>query len=114
MRIAALDLGSNSFHMVVADVHADGTFSPTIREKEMLRLGEEVTRDGVISEASADAAVACIRRFRKLAEAAGATEVQARATSAFRSAANGDALVDRIEREAGVAVDVIDGIEEAF
>ena len=113
MRIAALDLGSNSFHMVVADVHADGTFSPTIREKEMLRLGEEVTRDGVISEASADAAVACIRRFRKLAEAAGATEVQARATSAFRSAANGDALVDRIEREAGVVVDVIDGIEEA-
>lgn len=113
MRIAALDLGSNSFHMVVAEIHADGTFRPAVREKEMLRLGEEVTRDGRISEAAADAAVTCVRRFRKLAEAAGATELHARATSALRSAENGDAVVDRIEREAGVSVDVIDGIEEA-
>lgn len=113
MRIAAIDLGSNSFHLVVAQVHPDGTFTPTIREKEMLHLGEDVTRLGEIPQASADAAVSAIRRFRKLAEAAGADEIHAKATSAIRSAENGVALVDRIEAEAGVVVDVIDGLEEA-
>ncbi|MFM7616443.1 MAG: HD domain-containing protein [Actinomycetes bacterium] len=113
MRIAALDLGSNSFHLVVAEVHPDGTFTPTVREKEMLRLGEIVTTSGEITERAADAAVAAVRRMRKLAEAAGASEVHARATSALRTAANGDDVVDRIERESGVEVDVIDGLEEA-
>ena len=54
-----------------------------------------------------------MRRFRMLAEAAGATEILACATSALRSASNGDAVLDRIEAEAGVAADVIDGLEEA-
>ena len=75
MRIAALDLGSNSFHLLVADVHPDGTFEPSPREKEMLRLGDVVSRDGRITDAAADVAVATVRRFRLLAEAAGATEV---------------------------------------
>ena len=113
MRIAALDLGSNSFHLVVAEVHPDGSFTPTVREKEMLRLGEVVTSTGVITDQAADAAVGAVRRMRKLAEAAGAAELHARATSALRTATNGDDVVDRIEREAGVEVDVIDGLEEA-
>ncbi|MBV8949593.1 MAG: Ppx/GppA family phosphatase [Actinobacteria bacterium] len=113
MRIAALDLGSNSFHLLVADVHADGTFVPLVREKEMLRLGDAVARDGRVSDAMADTAVATVRRFRKLAEAAGATEILACATSAIRTASNGDDVVDLIETEAGIPVEVIDGLEEA-
>jgi len=113
VRIAALDLGSNSFHLVVAEVHPDGTFTPTVREKEMLRLGEVVATNGTITDRAADAAVASVRRMRKLAEAAGASELHARATSALRTATNGDDVVDRIERESGVEVDVIDGLEEA-
>jgi exopolyphosphatase/guanosine-5'-triphosphate,3'-diphosphate pyrophosphatase len=113
MRIAALDLGSNSFHLLVADVHADGTFLPLVREKEMLRLGDAVARDGRVPEAMAEAAIATVRRFRKLAEAAGVTESLACATSAIRTASNGDELVDRIETEAGITVEVIDGLEEA-
>ncbi len=113
MRIAALDLGSNSFHLLVAEVHADGTFVPLVREKEMLRLGDAVAREGAVPDALADEAIATIRRFRKLADAAGATESLACATSAIRTAANGDELVDRIETEAGVSVEVIDGLEEA-
>jgi exopolyphosphatase/guanosine-5'-triphosphate,3'-diphosphate pyrophosphatase len=113
MRIAALDLGSNSFHLLVADVHADGTFVPLVREKEMLRLGDAVARDGQVPEAMAEAAIATVRRFRKLADAAGASESLACATSAIRTASNGDELVDRIEAEAGISVEVIDGLEEA-
>jgi exopolyphosphatase/guanosine-5'-triphosphate,3'-diphosphate pyrophosphatase len=113
MRIAALDLGSNSFHLLVADVHPDGTFEAVTREKDMLRLGDEVARDGRITPPTADRAIASIRRLRQLADAAGAQEVIAKATSAIRSAANGSELVDRIEAETGVEVEVISGLEEA-
>jgi exopolyphosphatase/guanosine-5'-triphosphate,3'-diphosphate pyrophosphatase len=113
MRIAALDLGSNSFHLLVADVHTDGTFEAVAREKEMLRLGDDVTRNGRISSAAADQAVGSVRRLKQLADALGATEVLAKATSALRSAENGSEIVDRIEEEAGVDVEVISGLEEA-
>jgi exopolyphosphatase / guanosine-5'-triphosphate,3'-diphosphate pyrophosphatase len=113
MRIAALDLGSNSFHLLVADVHLDGTFTAVAREKEMLRLGDDVARHGRIPAATADRAVAAIRRLRQLADALGAREVIAKATSAIRTAANGSELVDRIEAETGVEVEVINGNEEA-
>jgi exopolyphosphatase/guanosine-5'-triphosphate,3'-diphosphate pyrophosphatase len=113
MHIAALDLGTNSFHLLIADVHPDGSFTPLAREKEMLRLGDHVSREGRIPPAAADQAVATVRRMKMLADAADASEVVACATSAIRLAANGDALVDRIERETGVAVDVINGLTEA-
>jgi exopolyphosphatase / guanosine-5'-triphosphate,3'-diphosphate pyrophosphatase len=113
MRIAALDLGSNSFHLLVADVHLDGTFTAVAREKEMLRLGDDVARHGLIPGPTADRAIAAIRRLRQLADALGAQEVVARATSAIRTATNGSELVDRIEAETGVEVEVISGNEEA-
>ncbi len=112
MRVAALDLGSNSFHLIIAEVHPGG-FEPIIGEKEMLRLGDLVGRHGRIPDEAADAAVAVVRRFRRLAEAAGAEEIAACATSALRRAANGGDVVDRIEAEAGVAVEVISGLREA-
>ena len=113
MRIAALDLGSNSFHLLVADVHPDGTFEAVTREKDMLRLGDEVAREGRISAPTSDRAIASVGRLRQLADALGAQEVIAKATSAIRSAANGSELVDRIEAETGVEVEVISGLEEA-
>jgi len=113
VRIAALDLGTNSFHLLVAEVQPDGGFTPLVREKEMLRLGDVVARKGRIPEGPADQAVATVRRFRLLADTAGADEVLACATSAIRLAANGDELVDRIEAETGVNVRVIDGLTEA-
>lgn len=113
MRIAAVDLGSNSFHLVIADVHPDGSFTPVSGEKEMLRLGDVVSRTGRVSPEAADAAVATMRRFRLIAEAAGASEILACATSALRTAENGDEVLDRIATEAGIDADAIDGLEEA-
>src|SRR5260221_12721878 len=107
MRIAALDLGSNSFHLLVADVHPDGTFEAVTREKDMLRLDDEVAREGRISAPTSDRAIASVGRLRQLADALGAQEGIAKATSAIRSAANGSELVDRIEAETGAEVEVI-------
>ena len=113
MRIAALDLGTNSFHLLVADVRSDGEFEALTREKAMIRLGDVVAREGRIAADAADGAVDTVRHFKLLADAAGATETHACATSAIRQAANGDALVDRIEAETGVQVEVISGRREA-
>jgi exopolyphosphatase/guanosine-5'-triphosphate,3'-diphosphate pyrophosphatase len=113
VRVAALDLGSNSFHLLVADAHPDGHIDPLVQEKEMLRLGDVVSRHRAIPPTAADQAVATVRRFRMLAEAAGANEILAKATAAIRRAANGGEVVDRIRAETGVHVEVIGGLEEA-
>src|SRR5262249_5653827 len=74
---------------------------------------DEVAQFASIRPATADRAVESVRRLRQLADALGATEIIAKATSAIRTAANGSDLVDRIEEETGVDVEVIDGEEEA-
>jgi exopolyphosphatase / guanosine-5'-triphosphate,3'-diphosphate pyrophosphatase len=113
VRIAALDLGSNSFHLLVADAHPDGTFDPLVQEKEILRLADTVARTGRIGEDAAAAAVDVIRRFRSLAESVGAEEFKAYATSAIREADDSATVVDHIESETGVRIRVISGTKEA-
>ncbi len=113
MRIAALDLGSNSFHLLVADAHPDGSFDRLFREKEMLRLGDVVARHGRLTDEACAGAVDAVRRFLSLAEGAGADEFVACATSAIREADNGAELVDRLAADTGVRVRVISGTEEA-
>jgi len=113
MRIAALDLGSNSLHLLVVEARPDGTFSPLCQDKEMLRTGDVVSRTGRITPLATDALVDTVRRFAALAAANGAHEVVARATAAFREADNGATVVDEIEAATGVRVEVISGVEEA-
>jgi exopolyphosphatase / guanosine-5'-triphosphate,3'-diphosphate pyrophosphatase len=113
VRIAAFDLGSNSFHLLVADAHPDGTFEPIVKDKEMLRLGNAVATTGEIGQAAADAAVDVIRKFRSMAASQQADEIVVCATAAFREASDSLAVVDRIEDETGVKVRVISGREEA-
>jgi exopolyphosphatase / guanosine-5'-triphosphate,3'-diphosphate pyrophosphatase len=113
MRIAAIDLGSNSFHLVVVDAEPDGSFVPLAREKEMLRLGDVVSRERLITAEAAARAVDTIRRFRTIADSAGADEIVACATAAFRQAENGGELVDRIYAETGVRIRLLSGLEEA-
>src|SRR5258708_26073576 len=104
MRIAALDLGSNSLHLLVVDAHPDGTFEPLIREKEMLRLGDVVSREGRLTPEAVDAMLVTVRRFRAMASNAGADEFVAMATAALREADNNAQVVDRLEPTTRLAV----------
>ena len=113
MRIAALDVGSNSLHLLVVEAHPDGTFTPLVREKEMLRLGDVVSRSGTLTDEAIEATLATVRRFKTLARSAGALEIVAKATAALRDADNSAQVVDRIEAETGVLVEVISGKDEA-
>ena len=113
MRIAALDLGSNSFHLLVVEARLDGSFVPLAREREMLRLGDLVARTGEIGEEGASRAVEVVRRFRSIAEAQHADEIVALGTAALREAVDGVELVDRVREETGVEIHVVDGLREA-
>jgi exopolyphosphatase/guanosine-5'-triphosphate,3'-diphosphate pyrophosphatase len=108
-----MDLGSNSFHLLVADAHPDGSFEPLARDKEMLRLGSVVAKNGVVGEEAAAAAVETVARFKALAVSLGADEIVACATSALREARDSLTVVDRIEDVTGVKVRVISGKDEA-
>lgn len=112
MRTGVLDLGSNSFHLLVADHQASGDLRSVAREKINLRLGDVVARNGRFDDDAADDAVAAVRDLRDAAIDYGATVVFGAATSAFRDASNGDDLLRRIEVETGVNVRLIDGCEE--
>jgi exopolyphosphatase / guanosine-5'-triphosphate,3'-diphosphate pyrophosphatase len=113
VRIAALDLGTNSFHLLVVATRPDGSFVPLVREKEMLRLGDVVALNGVITDEALAAAIEVVRRFRAIAESNGADELLAYGTAALREATNGAAAVEALEQATGVRVKVINGIKEA-
>jgi exopolyphosphatase/guanosine-5'-triphosphate,3'-diphosphate pyrophosphatase len=110
--LAAADLGTNSFHLVVARALPNQRFEVLASEKEMVRLG---SGSGDMKHLSADAierGVAALRRFRQVADISDAP-LRAVATSAVREAENQAEFLDRALRDAGVEVEVIAGTEEA-
>jgi exopolyphosphatase/guanosine-5'-triphosphate,3'-diphosphate pyrophosphatase len=112
MKVAAIDVGTNSFHLLVARVTGDGTIEPLDRAKEMVRLGDSAFK-GVISADAFARGVDTIRRFRAIAERGGCDAVIAVATSAVREAENGGDFVRVIRDETGIELTVIGGDEEA-
>jgi exopolyphosphatase/guanosine-5'-triphosphate,3'-diphosphate pyrophosphatase len=110
--LAAIDVGTNSIHLVVARAGEGHSFEVLTREKEMVRLGSAGGDMKELAPDAIDRGVAALRRFRLLAEASDAP-VTAVATSAIREAENGRVFIQRARDEAGVEVDVISGVEEA-
>jgi exopolyphosphatase/guanosine-5'-triphosphate,3'-diphosphate pyrophosphatase len=113
MNIAALDIGSNSLHLVVVETDKEKPFRVLASGKDMVRLGRSAARDRLLSEAAMDRAIAAIHKFRSTAEAHGVREFIAVATSAVRDAANRYEFIDRVAEETGVHVDILSGVEEA-
>jgi exopolyphosphatase / guanosine-5'-triphosphate,3'-diphosphate pyrophosphatase len=111
MRCAVLDLGSNSFHLLVADVEAS-TVMPVRREREMLHLGRALARHGRIPVDLEVRAVATVERLADLARRSGAQHVVAVGTEALRGPERA-ALVERLTEAAGTPIAILDGTEEA-
>jgi len=111
-RIAAIDIGTNSVHMIVADVKPNGKFSILGRDKDVVRLGEGVSDMKRLSPAAMERGLAAISRFALIAEQHGAS-VRAVAPSAVREAHNRDEFGNQVRSAAGVQVEVVDGYEEA-
>ena len=113
MRIAALDVGSNSFHLIVAEVEAGGRIQIRDRAKEMVRLGEATLRTGVIPPDVFQRGLAALRALRRIADRYQPDALVAVATSAVREAQNGGEFVRAARDEIGIDIRVIRGNEEA-
>lgn len=113
MKLAALDLGSNSFHLLVADAAASGDIAKIHSQKEVLGLGAVVQQLGQLSEPAFQAAFASVRRLNAVAQELGAETLLTVATSALRDARNGESFCQLCENQLGVRIELLSGEAEA-
>jgi exopolyphosphatase/guanosine-5'-triphosphate,3'-diphosphate pyrophosphatase len=113
MRLAAIDIGTNSIHMIVAQVRPDLSFEVVDREKEMVRLGAGGLDGRAMTPAAMTAGLAALSKFKRLADSHKVDEIIATATSATREAENGGDFLAAIRDQTGIDVRVISGTEEA-
>ena len=112
-RVAAVDCGTNSIRLLVADVDAAGNLTELDRRMEVVRLGQGVDRTGELAPEALERTLAATRQYATAIKAAGAQRVRFVATSATRDARNRDAFFDGVRDALGVDVEVISGHEEA-
>lgn len=113
MRLGVLDIGSNTVHMLAADVRPGGRPLATTSDRTVLRLMRYLTPDGAISEEGVQALETAVTQARRVAEAERVDALLATATSAVRDARNGAAVIARIEAALGQPLQVLDGETEA-
>src|SRR6187549_3106840 len=102
MRIAAIDIGTNSVHMIVVRVREDLSFEIIDREKVMVRLGAGGLDGRSLTAEAMHAGLQALSTFKRLAEARGVDAILAVATSATREASNGGEFLARIEHTTGI------------
>ncbi len=113
MRIAAIDIGTNSIHMIVVRVRPDLSFEVIDREKEMVRLGAGGLDGRSLTPTATTSALQTLTKFRRLADSHKVDEIVAAATSAIREADNGGDFIAEVAKKTGIQIRVISGTEEA-
>ena len=111
--LSAIDIGTNSVHLVVVKANANGNFVILTSEKESVRLGSGAGDLDLITEEAMQRCLHALERFLKIAQSWNAP-VRAVATSAVREAKNGQDFVDLIKQKINLNIEVISGREEAL
>ncbi|MDZ7763907.1 MAG: Ppx/GppA phosphatase family protein [Melioribacteraceae bacterium] len=110
---AAVDIGTNSVHLIVVKILEHGNFEIIDREKEVIRLGEGYSSDiKSLNEDAINRTITALKRFKEIAKSHQA-KIRAVATSAVREAKNKDIFVKKVSDETGIQVEIISGQEEA-
>ena len=113
-RVAAIDIGTNSIHLLIAAINpALHSFSVVVAEKSTTRLGERDPNNGDLSAAAIERAFLTLRHCRDLAASHGVEQIVTAATSAVREAPNGREFVQALQDQLGLTVDLVSGPEEA-
>lgn len=112
-RVAAIDCGTNSIRLLVADIDPAGTLTDVVRRMEVVRLGQGVDRTGRIAPEALARTLDATRRYAAECRELGVEAVRFVATSASRDAENRDEFVDGVREALGVEPEVIGGVEEA-
>jgi exopolyphosphatase/guanosine-5'-triphosphate,3'-diphosphate pyrophosphatase len=113
MKLAALDLGSNSFHLLVAETDSTGHLVRIGSDKQVLRLGAVVQQHGRLSEVAFSTALSTVGRMARVASDLRAERLLAVATSALRDAGNGRSFCDECSSRHGVRIELLSGDDEA-
>lgn len=111
-KLAILDLGTNTFHLLIAEVTEDAYYT-LYKEKISVKIGQNGISHGYITPEAEIRAIDAIIHFRSIIKSQGVTDVFAIATSAFRNAANGYRLAEKICEATGIKVKIISGDREA-
>lgn len=114
MNLAAIDIGTNSFHLIVVKIGDDGNFEIIDREKVFVRLGRDTKGSEIkfISDELMENSIQTLKTFKGIADSYNA-ELKAVATSAVREAENKQEFINRIREATGILIEVISGNEEA-
>lgn len=113
MKLAAIDIGTNSIHMIVVEATQGLSFNILEREKEMAKLGVGVFASNRLSDRAFNTGIETISRYVQLAEKLDVDEIITAATSAIREARNGEDFLDEVVRQTGLSPRIISGKEEA-
>lgn len=113
IRLAAIDVGSNSIHMILAQIDASGGVTTLWRLKEMVGLGRISFPARRLSADAMDRAVVTLRRFQQVAQQRQCEKIIAVATSAVREAENGGDFIERVRNELSLRLKVVSGKDEA-
>lgn len=112
-KLAAIDIGTNSFHLIVVDIKENGSFDIVDREKEVIRLSEGSTGDiKFIQPEAVERAIITLKRFKGIADSHSA-KIRAVATSAVRESQNKIEFLKQVYYQTGIEIEVISGTEEA-
>ena len=111
-RIAALDLGTNTFHLLIADVF-DNTFETIKEEQAHVKLGEGGINNGFIADAPFKRGLDAIQHFKSEIEMFSVDVIRATGTAALRSAKNGSSFIEQVKDSTGIEIQIIDGDLEA-
>jgi exopolyphosphatase/guanosine-5'-triphosphate,3'-diphosphate pyrophosphatase len=113
LKLAAIDIGSNSIKLAVADAADSDSFAVLTREKDVIRLGHETLRKGRLSRSAIDRAIGFLQRYKTIAETHRVEAIVTVATASVREANNASQFVKDVEQQTGLRVEILSGIEEA-
>jgi exopolyphosphatase/guanosine-5'-triphosphate,3'-diphosphate pyrophosphatase len=111
--VAAVDLGSNSFHMIVATLEENGTLKIIDRIKEMVRLGAGLNAKNKLDKKTQQRALDCLNRFSQRLQNIHKKDIRIAGTNTLRVAKNADKFIKRARKVLDHRIDIISGIEEA-
>lgn len=109
---AAIDIGTNSFHLVITKIDSKGRMTELTRDKEVVRLGNSSNDMKYLSAEAMDRGIRALKRFRMICDSYKA-EIIAVATSATREALNKEDFINRVMEETGIEINIVSGYEEA-
>jgi exopolyphosphatase/guanosine-5'-triphosphate,3'-diphosphate pyrophosphatase len=111
MRLGIIDCGTNTFHLLIAEVKPDGSYETVFRERSYVLIGEEgVTQLG---EQPQKRGIETLKNFRRKMEEMAVDKWRAFGTEALRRAGNSQSFIDKVREETGINIEIISGDEEA-